>query len=122
MERSPSLNPSKNAKPIDMSDQDNYSDQQIENMTKAIMNHGGSGLGGKTKYAGTGADRESSDNILDDQALSSKLKNQYNNNLQGYNQNFRGANITSRGAQGHGSPFDTALSRYSGNQAPHINF
>ena len=122
MERSPSLNPAKETKPTDWSNQDNYTDAQIMNMTKAMMKHGGSGLGGKTVYEGTGADRESSDNILDDQALSDRLKKQYGMNLQGYNQDFRGANIASRGIQGHGSPFDTALTRYSGNQPPHINF
>tara|TARA_R110000787_G_scaffold96242_4_gene199523 strand:- start:861 stop:1229 length:369 start_codon:yes stop_codon:yes gene_type:complete len=122
MERSMSLNPKGDVKPTDWSNQDNYTDQQIENMTKAMVNHGGSGLGGKTVYAGKGADRESSDNILDDQGLSNSLKKTYNEGLQGFYQDFRGQNRVGQGVQGHTSPFDTALDRFSPNVAQHINF
>jgi len=109
-------------KPIDMSSQDSYTDQQIMNMTKAMVDHGGSGLGGKTIYKGTGADRESSDNILDDTNLTNSLHTKFEQGLQGFYQDFRGQNMVSRGVQGHTSPFDTALDRFSPNMAQHINF
>ena len=118
-----SLTPTSEVKPTDWSDQDNYTDQQVMNMTKAMVTRGGGdGSSGKIIYRGSGANRESSDNILSDPKLRDSKHAFYESSLQGFNQDFRGQNITSRGTQGHGSPFDTALSRYSGNQPPHINF
>lgn len=123
MERSMSLTVQADKKPIDMSDQNSYTDQQIMNMTKALVKHGGDGFSsGNEVYKGTGADRESSDNILDDQKLKDSLHTKYEQGIQGFYQDFKGQNRVSQGVQGHTSPFDTALNRFSPNVAQHINF
>ena len=113
MERAPNLNPTAEVAPKDMSDLTNYTAQQLEDMARA-----GASQGAKGKSYG-GFNR---DNVGDNAAISSGLHNQYERNLQGFYQAFRGTNVSSQGTQGHASPFDTALDRYSPNVAQRINF
>ena len=111
MERAPSLEAKNNTAPKDMSNLSNYTSKQLTDMAKAEQNESGKTFGGFGKQ-----------NVADNTAIAKSLKESYLRQLQSSAQNYSPSNISSRGVQGHASPFDTALDRYSPNVAPHINF
>ena len=113
MEKAPSLDPKGDIAPLDMSDLSNYTSQQLIDMAKAGASQGAQGK----VYGGFGRD-----NVSNDSKMAASMHADYENKLQGFYQDFRGANVSSQGTQGHASPFDTALDRYSPNVAQRINF
>jgi hypothetical protein len=111
--KSPDLTQGALVAPLDMSDLTNYTAQQLLDMAKAEAQQGS---GNKT-YGGFGKS-----NVGDNAQVSNQLHNNYLSNMSVFYGNFKGQNITSQQSQGTGSPFDTARSRFSPNQAQTINF
>ena len=110
--KAPDLTASAYVAPKDMSDLTNYTSQQLLDMAKAEAQEGsGHEIGGFGKS-----------NVGDNAQISNALHNTYLNNMSVFYGNYKGQNITSQQSQGTGSPFDTARSRFSSNQAQTINF
>ena len=111
--KAPDLTATPYVAPKDMSDLGNYTSQQLIDMARAGMSQGAKGkcFGGFCRQ-----------NVSNDTNIQNSLHHTYLNNMGVFYGNYKGQNISSQQSQGGNSPFDTARSRFSQNQAQTINF